>query len=116
MSFRSHWWPQLRWIRGVVLIGGSLATAVALCLVTWGTRRALTRGDALLRIPDVSGHVVSVGDADGDGIADLVMERGGVRPDSERIDLVSARTGALIRTLWQRDDVLGGPTAWTAGN
>jgi hypothetical protein len=68
-----------------------------------------------MTIPDVTGHVELVGDADGDGIRDLVVERGGIRGQSERIDLVSTRSGEAIRTLWRCNEAHAMPASWTAG-
>ena len=87
----------------------------------------LTIEAALFKVPDVTGHIIAVSDADGDGVGDLAMARGGKRgisslgdlstggyDMSERIDLVSSRTGKLIRTIWQRPVGGAWPCAWDA--
>ena len=65
--------------------------------------RPLTVADALYSFEGVCGPPQAVSDLDGDGVPDLIVERGGEwdrpNPDS-RIDAVSTRSGKTIRTLW----------------
>lgn len=77
---------------------------------------ASTLNDALLRIPQVSGRIVPVADVDGDGIGDLAIERGSERGRSDRIEFVSPKTGATIRTLWKASNPHGMPSVWTSGD
>lgn len=61
-------------------------------------------------------EVVNVGDVDGDGFPDLAATEPAPAPvgpvtawrtreDAGRVHLYSGRTGAFIRTIWQRDDI-----------
>ncbi len=76
-----------------------------------GTRdprtQPLTLADALFSIPDVAGPMRLVGDLDGDGRPDLVVERSGKwnrRVRGLRLDAVSSLDGHTIRTLWSAPD------------
>ncbi len=71
--------------------------------------------DALLVIDEVAGRVVRVRDADGDGCADLVVARGAHIGAVSRIELLSGRTGAVIRSLARIDAVAETPLPWDAG-
>ena len=93
--------------------------------------RPLLVEDALFTIPDVAWQMQRVGDMNGDGLDDLVVQRGGVfwvrgrfarwtsvtgwgHPKTPaRIDAVSARDGSLIRTLWSSEEMAA--INWDAG-
>ena len=87
-------------------------------------RRPLTPADALFTIRDVIGRSVRVRDMDGDGLDDLVIERRARGPDGrkiagqehsralDRLDLMSSKRGALIRTLWRVDKQHPRPSCW----
>lgn len=73
--------------------------------------------DALLVIDEVAGRVVRVRDADGDGCADLVVARGRHVDAVRAIELLSGRTGAVIRSLTVFDAVAEVAPAWdTSGD
>jgi hypothetical protein len=85
---------------------------------------ALRTKDAIYSIEDVTGVAKLVSDYDGDGMQDVAIGRGGYWPCPERVDLVSARNGKLIRTLGKLPEVSDGShcggwvmcqTAWDAG-
>lgn len=85
---------------------------------------ALRTKDAIYSIEEVTGRAKLVPDCDGDGMHDLAIGRGGHWPCPQRVDLVSARNGALIRTLGKLPDDPGGSycggevmcqAAWDAG-
>jgi len=59
-----------------------------------------TPEDALLRIPGLYGRVVPVGDVDGDGLVEVVAERGGERRSARRLELVSLASGEVLERLW----------------
>lgn len=99
-----------------MLILMSLATAPELVGHERDPRtHALTPNDAVLVIPDVTGKVVQVGDLDGDGHRDLLLESGGHWRRSERIDAVSGRSGAPIRNLWTWSPQTAAERAWNSG-
>jgi hypothetical protein len=87
-------------------------------------RRPLTPADALFTIRDVCGKAMRVRDMDGDGLDDLVIARRARKPDGrtigrpegdrsiDRIDLMSSKRGARIRTLWTFDEAGARPSAW----
>jgi len=75
----------------------------------------LTVEDALFTIPEVTGKIVVVPDADGDGLADLVAERGGKRGAPERIELLSSRDGRSIAAWWTIAREGRVPYEWDAG-
>jgi hypothetical protein len=85
--------------------------AAALALLAQDPR-VLTPQDALLRIEGVSGPVQVVGDLDGDGLGDLVVERGerAFRARPASVVAVSLGSGEALRTLWTFD---GDPWWWT---
>ena len=98
------------------LVSTLVLGVLACCVVRRGCGPAAsTLDDALFRIPEVAGRIVPVRDADGDGIGDLMIERGSRRGASDRIDLVSSRTGATIRTVWRGSDGRPMPEVWTSG-
>lgn len=87
-------------------------------------RRPVLPADALFTIRDVCGRAVRVRDMDGDGLDDLVIARRARKPDGrsisrpegdrslDRIDLMSSKRGARIRTLWSVTDSKTRPTSW----
>jgi hypothetical protein len=77
--------------------------------------KPLTVDDALFTVPEVTGRMIPVPDADGDGLRDLAVVRGNSRENPERIDLVSSRHGSLIRTLWRPTRGPRKIGAWDAG-
>jgi hypothetical protein len=76
---------------------------------------ALRTADAIYKITEVSGRIVTVPDCDGDGRTDLAVGRGGRWPRSSRVDLVSSRTGVLIRLLGELPVSEKRAPTWTAG-
>ena len=64
-------------------------------------RHVLTTADAVRRVDDVTGRVRRVRDANGDGLDDWILERGGERRWPTRIELVSSKDGATVRELWR---------------
>jgi len=103
--------PRLKRIVATLAIA-----ALALGMIRRGCGPAAsTLNDALFQIPEVSGKIVLVGDIDGDGLGDLMIERGIARSGSDRIDLVSSRSGSTIRTLWRESDSRPMPDVWTGG-
>ncbi len=94
-------------------------------------QRPLLIEDALYTIPNVAWQMQRLGDMNGDGLDDLVVQRGGVfwsrgrfahwtsvtgwgHPKTPaKIDAVSARDGSFIRTLWSSDEMAA--INWDAG-
>ena len=64
-------------------------------------RHVLTTADAIRRVDDVTGRVRRVRDANGDGLDDWILERGGERRWPTHIELVSSKDGATVRELWR---------------
>jgi hypothetical protein len=103
--------PLIKRLAVALVLGG-----LACCVVRRGCGPAAsTLNDALFQIPEVAGRIVLVRDADGDGIGDLMIERGVQRGFSDRIDLVSSRSGTTIRTLWRESDSQPMADVWTSG-
>lgn len=76
--------------------------------------RPLTTADAVIRIPEVIGAVRVLGDLDGDGYAEIAVDR--LSFDARwRIDAVSLADGETLRPLWTAGDLLVEVTAWDAG-
>jgi len=71
--------------------------------------------DAVYSIPEVTGEIVPVPDCDGDGLSDLAIARGGEWSESERVDLMSSKSGALLRTLGKLPKSGERTAPWIAG-
>lgn len=78
-------------------------------------KRVLMIEDAIFSIPDVVGRVARVADFDGDKVDDLVVERGGSTEGRQRFDLMSSKTGTLIRPWWPKTPDRERATSWDVG-
>lgn len=84
------------------LLVAPLLALAPLALPQEEARAVLSPADALHRVEGVTGPARVAPDLDGDGLADLVLERGGDRSRpyrSARVEFVSTRTGETLRRL-----------------
>ncbi len=86
-----------------------------LVLVAAQAPRPLTPADALYVIPEVAGRIVRVRDANGDGVGEIVVERGRSRWETASLDLLSGKDGSLVRRLFVCETPEERPDAWDAG-